>query len=78
MGVARTKLQKQQQQEHKQTDRQTNKQENIKGMSYDIIDHSAQFLAKKFRLDEEIDNPAASSRSFLHYTKILKLSKLAE
>jgi len=55
------KLHKQQQQQYKQTDRQTDKQtKNIKGMSYDSTDHSAQFLAKNIRLDEEIDNPAAS------------------
>ena len=63
MGVARKKLQKQQQQQYKQTD----KQKNIKGMSYDSTYHSAQLLAKNIRLDEEIDNPrAALSRSFLY------------
>jgi len=36
-------------------------------MSYDSTDHMAQFLAKIIHLDEEIDNPAASSRSFLHW-----------
>ena len=51
-----------------QTNRQTNKQKSIKGilMSYDSTNHLAQFLAKNIRMDEEIDNPAASSRSFLH------------
>jgi len=50
---------------NKQRDRQTNKK-NLKGMSYDSTDHSAQFLAKNICLDEEINNLAASSRSFLH------------
>jgi len=36
-------------------------------MSYDCTNRSGQFLAKNIRLDEEIDNLAASSRSFPHW-----------